>query len=149
MSLKDQINTDLKEAMRSKDQQRLDTLRMLKSAVRYSEIDAGHELDDQELLAVVGKEAKQRRDSIAEFEKAGRADLVGKEQAELAILETYLPRQLSADEIRVRAREVIADMGVTDIKGIGPVMKRLTTELKGQADGKLINQVVRDLLGQA
>lgn len=149
MSLKDQINNDLKEAMRSKDQQRLDTLRMLKSAVKYSEIDAGHELDDQELLAVIGKEAKQRRDSIAEFEKGHRADLVQKEQAELAILETYLPRQLSADEIRQRARAVIADMGVTDIKGLGPVMKRLTAELKGQADGKLISQVVRDLLDQS
>jgi uncharacterized protein len=149
MSLKDQINNDLKEAMRSKDQQRLDTLRMLKSAVKYNEIDAGHELNDQELLAVVGKEAKQRRDSIAEYDKAGRTDLVRQEQAELAILEAYLPRQLSADEIKARARAVIADMGVTDIKGIGPVMKRLTTELKGQADGKLINQVVRDLLGPA
>lgn len=149
MSLKDQINTDLKEAMRSKDQQRLDTLRMLKSAIKYNEIDAGHELDDQELLAVVSKEAKQRRDSIAEFEKGHRADLVQKEQAELAILETYLPRQLSADEIRERARAVIADMGLTGPKSLGPVMKRLTAELKGQADGKLISQVVRDLLDQS
>lgn len=149
MSLKDQINNDLKEAMRSKDQQRLDTLRMLKSAVKYNEIDAGHELDDQELLAVIGKEAKQRRDSIAEFEKGHRADLVQKEQAELAILETYLPRQLSADEIRQHARAVIADMGVTGSKGLGPVMKRLTAELKGQADGKLVSQVVRDLLDQS
>lgn len=149
MSLKDQINTDLKEAMRSKDQQRLDTLRMLKSAIKYSEIDAGHELDDQELLAVIGKEAKQRRDSITEFEKGHRADLVQKEQAELAILETYLPRQLSADEIRDRARAVIADMGAAGPKSLGPVMKRLTAELKGQADGKLISQVVRDLLDQS
>lgn len=149
MSLKDQINTDLKEAMRSKDQQRLDTLRMLKSAIKYNEIDAGHELDDQELLAVISKEAKQRRDSIAEFEKGHRADLVQKEQAELAILETYLPRQLSADEIRERARAVIADMGLTGPKSLGPVMKRLTAELKGQADGKLISQVVRDLLDQS
>ena len=149
MSLKDQINSDLKEAMRSKDQQRLDTLRMLKSAIKYSEIAAGHELDDPELLAVVGKEAKQRRDSIAEYEKGHRADLVQQEQAELAILEAYLPRQLAEAEIRARAQAIIAEMGVTDLKGLGPVMKRLTTELKGQADGKLISQVVRDLLGQS
>jgi uncharacterized protein YqeY len=146
MSLKEQINNDLKEAMRSRDQARLDTLRMLKSAIKYAEIDAGQELDDPALLGVIGKEAKQRRDAMAEFEKAGRTDLVQKESTELAILEQYLPRQLSEEEIKNRARAVIAELGVTDARGIGPVMKRLTTELKGQADGKLINQVVRDLL---
>jgi uncharacterized protein YqeY len=83
---------------------------------------------------------------MSEFEKASRADLVQKESAELVILEQYLPRQLSEEEIKNHARAVITELGVTDARGIGPVMKRLTTELKGQADGKLINQVVRDLL---
>jgi uncharacterized protein YqeY len=146
MSLKDQIDNHLKTALKSGDKERTGTLRMLKSAIRYAEIEVGHDLEDDEVLQVVNKQAKQRRDSIVEYEKARRADLAQKEAAELAILESYLPQQLSEAEIRQHAQAAISDLGVTDIKGIGPVMKRLTTELKGRADGKMINQVVRDLL---
>ena len=146
MSLKDQLNTDLKEAMKNKDKVRTDTIRGLKSAIKYAEIEAGAEFDDTGVLGVIAKQAKQRRDSMAEYEKGGRTDLVAQEEAELAILEDYLPAQMSEAEIRVKAQAVIADLGITDVKGLGQVMKRLTTELKGQADGKIINQVVRDLL---
>jgi uncharacterized protein YqeY len=99
------------------------------------------------VLALIGKQIKQRRDSIAEFAKGGREDLIAREQAEIAVLETYLPRQLSEDEIRERARTVIAELGVRDLKGIGPVMKRLTVELRGLADGQVVNRAVRELLG--
>ncbi len=146
MSLKDQFNHDLKEAMKNKDKVRTDTLRGLKSAIKYAEIEAGEEFDDAGVLGVIAKQAKQRRDSIAEFDKARRVDLVAQESAELAILEGYLPAQLSEADIRAKAQAVIIELGVTDVKGLGQVMKRLTTELKGQADGKVINQIVRDLL---
>lgn len=146
MNLRDQLNDDLKEAMKSKDKVRTQTLRGLKSAIKYAEIESGSELDDSGLIAVIAKEAKQRRDSITEFDKGGRTDLVEKEAAELAILEGYLPAQLSEDEIRRKAQAVISELGVTDVKGMGQVMKRLMADLKGQADGKVVNQIVRQLL---
>jgi uncharacterized protein YqeY len=148
MTTKEQINDHLKESMRSGDKFRTETLRGLKSAIRYAEIEAGGELDEAGVTAVIIKQAKQRRDSITEFEKAGRADLVEQEANQLKILETYLPVQLSEEEIRVRAQAVINELGVTDPAGMGQVMKRLTADLKGQADGKLISQVVRQLLSR-
>ena len=146
MSLKDQLNEDLKSAMKGGEKLRTETLRSLKSAIKYAEIQAGKELDDGGVLTVISQQAKQRRDSMVEFEKGRRADLVEKEAAELAVLEQYLPAQLSEAEIEVKAKAVIATLGVTDAKGMGQVMKELMAELKGQADGKVINQVVRRLL---
>jgi uncharacterized protein YqeY len=148
MTTKEQINDHLKESMRSGDKFRTETLRGLKSAIRYAEIEAGGELDEAGVIAVIIKQAKQRRDSISEFEKAGRTDLVEQEANQLKILETYLPAQLSEEEIRGRAQAVIDELGVTDPAGMGQVMKRLTADLKGQADGKLISQVVRQLLSR-
>lgn len=146
MSIKDRLNNDLKTAMKSGDKVQTGTLRMLKSAIRYAEIEAGGELDEAGVLAVIAKQAKQRRDSIAEFEKAGRTDLVDKESAELALLEQYLPRQLSEAQIREKAQAVIAELGVSGPKGMGQVMKRLMADLQGQADGKIVNKIVRELL---
>lgn len=146
MSLIDQLNHDLKAALKSGDKVKVQTLRDLKSAIKYAEIEAMSPLDDQALLAVVVKQAKQRRDSMVEFEKGGRTDLVEKEAAELAILEQYLPAQLSPAEIEARAKAIIAELGVTDAKGMGQVMSRLMGDLKGQADGKVVNQIVRQLL---
>ena len=148
MTTKEQINDHLKESMKSGNKFRTETLRGLKSAIRYAEIEAGGELDEAGVIAVIIKQAKQRRDSITEFEKAGRADLVEQEANQLKILETYLPVQLSEEEIRVKAQAVIDELGVTDPAGMGQVMKRLTADLKGQADGKLISQVVRQLLSR-
>jgi len=147
MILQEQINNDLKTAMKSKDKATVETLRMLKSAIRYVEIDAkGQSLDEQAVLAVVSKQVKQRRDSIEQYQKAGRTDLVEKEAQELAIIEKYLPTQLSEAEVKTMATTIIAELGVTDAKGMGQVMKRLMADLKGQADGKLVSQVVRQLL---
>lgn len=146
MGIKDQLDTELKNAMKSGDKFRTTTLRGLKSAIRYAEIEAGDDLDDKGLLGVIAKQAKQRRDSIAEFQKANRVDLVEKEEAELAILEQYLPAQMSEDEIREKAQAVIAELGVTDMKGVGQVMKQLMADLKGQADGKVVSQIVRQIL---
>ena len=101
----------------------------------------------QDVLAIITKQVKQRRDSIVEFTKGGRPDLVAQEEAEIAVLEVYLPQQLSEAEIREHAQAVIAELGVTDMKGFGPVMKRLTADLRGIADGQMINRVVRELLG--
>ena len=142
----EQIDTDLKQALRSGDKLRLNTLRGLKSSIKYAEIEAGGELDEQQVVGVIAKQAKQRRDSIAELEKAGRTDLGEQEAAELAIIEQYLPAQMSEAEIRAKAQDVISELGVTDMKGMGLVMKRLMPELQGQADGKFVSDVVRQLL---
>jgi uncharacterized protein YqeY len=146
MATKEQIDTDLRNSMRRGDKLRTDTLRGLKSAIKYAEIEAGDELDEPDLVGVIAKQAKQRRDSIDEFEKAGRTDLVEQEAAELAIIEQYLPAQMSEAEIRDKAQTVIAELGVTDTKGTGLVMKQMMAELKGQADGKLVSDIVRQLL---
>lgn len=146
MTMQKQINDDLKAAMKSKDKVQLETLRMLKSAIRYVELEAKEELDSEAVMAVISKQVKQRRDSISQYEQAGRTDLVEKEASELAILEKYLPAQMSEAEIKSQAEAVIAELGVTDGKGTGLVMKRLMADLKGQADGKLVSQVVRQLL---
>ena len=146
MSLIDQLNSDLKESMKSGDKFRTEVLRGLKSAVRYAEIEARGEMSDQDVAAVLAKQAKQRRDSIDEFKKGGREDLVERESAELAILETYLPEQMSEDDIRTTVEAAIAELGVTDMKGMGQVMKRVMSDLQGQADGKIVNQIVRECL---
>ncbi len=146
MDIKTKLTNDLKDAMKSGDVTRKETIRLLRGAIKNAEIDGGHPLDDAETLAILSKQAKQRRDSIEQYTQAGRLDLVEQEQAELEIIETYLPKQLSDEEITARAKAVIAELGVTDMKGMGQVMKQLSAELKGVADGKRISQIVRGLL---
>ena len=148
MSLEERLNADLKDAMRNRDQVRKLALRAVKTAITEAKVsgDQSRELTDEDVLAVIMKQAKQRRDSAAEFAKGGRDDLVAQEEAELAVLEAYLPKQLSEDEIRERAKAAIAELGVVDIKSIGPVMRKLTAELRGLADGRAINRIVRELL---
>ncbi len=146
MSLKDQLTNDLKEAMKSGEQVKKETVRALRGAIRNVEIDSRRDLTDEEILAIIAKQAKQRRDSIEQYQKANRSDLVEQEQQELAIIEAYLPQQLTDAEIKTRVETAIAELGVSDMKGMGPVMKRLTAELKGRADGKRISQLVRELL---
>lgn len=146
MSLLNQIDNDLKEALKSKDKVRVQTIRGLKSAIKYAEIEEGEHLDEPGVLGVIAKQAKQRRDAIAEFQKGGRDDLVESEAAELAVLETYLPEPLSESEIEAQAKVVIEELGATGMKSMGQVMNRLMADLKGQADGKVVSQVVRRLL---
>jgi len=146
MSLAQQIDSDLKDAMRSKDAARLGVLRMLKSALKYAAIEksgAEGELDEAEATAVIRKQVKQRQDSIESFEKGGRAELAEKEKAELAILNNYLPTAMSADDIARLVREAIAEVGATTRAQMGAVMKALGPKVAGRADGKTLSQEVQ------
>ncbi len=146
MGLKEQIRSDMADAMRSGDTQRRDTLRMLAAAIKQVEVDDQTTLDDAGVLAVLNKQAKQRRESIAEYEKAGRADLVASEQDELVIIESYLPQMMSREEIAAIAAPIVAELGASGPKDMGKVMGRLMPQVKGKADGRDVNEVVRALL---
>lgn len=148
MTLEERLDADLKDAMRSGDNVRKLAIRAAKTAITETRV-AGteqHTLSDEDVLRILQKQVKQRRDSVAAFIAGGRPDLVAEEEAEIAVLEKYLPQQVSEDEIRARAQVVIAELGVTDQKGMGPVMKRLTADLRGQADGSVVSRIVRELL---
>jgi uncharacterized protein len=149
MILEERLDADLKDAMRSGDTTRKLAIRAVKTAITEAKVSGAEAktLNDADVLAIITKQVKQRRDSIIEYTKGGRPDLAVQEEAEIAVLEVYLPKQLSEAEIRVRAQAVIAELGVTDMKGFGPVMKRLSADLRGIADGQIINRVVRELLG--
>lgn len=150
MGLKEQLTEDLKTAMKAKDENRVGAIRLLKAAISNFELargDPNHKDHDKpiteaDLLGVVEKQIKQRRESIEMYQQGNRADLVAKEQAELAVLEAYMPRQLSRDEIKKEVEDIIAALGT---KEFGKVMRQAATKLKGRADGKSINQVVKEL----
>lgn len=129
-----------------RDTQRRDTLRMLAAAIKQVEVDEQTTLDDAGVLAVLTKQAKQRRESIAEYEQAGRTDLVESEQDELVIIESYLPQMMSREEIAALAAPIVAELGASGPKDMGKVMGRLMPQLKGKADGRDVNEVVRALL---
>ena len=145
-TLKKEISEAMKSAMRAKEKSRLAAIRLILSEIKRIEVDERIEVDDERVLAVLDKMCKQRRDSIAEYKKANRTDLIAAETAELTILEQYLPAQLSEEQIREKARAVINELGITDVKGMGQVMQRLMADLQGQADGKIVSTVVRQLL---
>ena len=146
MSLKDKLTEDLKQAMRQGDEQRRSTLRLVMAAIKNAEIEKRRELEEGELLAIIAKEAKQRHESIAQFERGGRQDLADREEAELQILLAYLPEQLSQEEIEAQARQIIEEVGATSPAQMGQVMRRLMPLMQGKADGKLVSQVVKELL---
>ncbi len=146
MSLKDKLTEDLKQAMRQRDEQRRSTLRLVMAAIKNAEIEKRRELEEGELLAIIAKEAKQRHESIAQFERGGRQDLADREKAELQILLAYLPEQLSREEIEAQARQIIAEVGAASPAQMGQVMRRLMPLMQGKADGKLVSQVVKELL---
>lgn len=149
MSLKEQLTEDMKTAMKAKEagKQRLGVIRMVRGVVRQAEIDGKKELGDEEVIAVISKEVKQRRDSIEEFKKGGREDLVAQNEAEIAILMEYLPKQLSEAEVRELVKAAIAESGAREPKEMGKAMKVLMPKVKGKADGKLVNGIVKELLG--
>lgn len=146
MSLKQQFREDLKEALRARDGPRKAVIRMALAGIVNAEVEQGGELDDAGVIAVLQKQASQRRDTIAELRQANRPDLLAEEEAQLAILEEYLPRLLSPEEIAEEARQVIAEVGATGMGQMGPVMRQLMSKLKGRADGRVVNAVVRELL---
>lgn len=146
MTLKEQLDNDLKTAMKSGNAVQKNVVRTIRGAIQNVELVSKTPLSDAEILDLITKQAKQRRESIDQFRQGNRLDLVEQEEAELAVLEAYLPTQLSDAEIEARARAVIEEMDVADMTGVGQIMGRLSKELKGVADGKRINAVVRTLL---
>ena len=148
-ALLDTIRSEMTAAMRAGDAQRRDTLRLLIAALDNARIAAGRDLSDEAALAALQREAKQRRESIEEYRKGGRDDLVEAEQAELTIIEAYLPDQLGEDELRAIARELIEERGASGPGDLGAVMGPLMQRVRGRADGRQANAIVRELLSGA
>lgn len=146
MNTKTQLQNDLKDAMRAKDEQRKTTIRMALAAIKNAEIDKGHELEDSEVQAILQKEVKTRREAMEDAKQAQRPDIIAENAAEIEILQAYLPKQLTPGEIESIARETIREVGATSPSEIGQVMKVLMPRIRGQADGKEVNQIVRQLL---
>jgi uncharacterized protein YqeY len=143
MALKDRLDQDLKAAMREKEPLRLGTIRMLKSAIKYREIELMKPLDDAGVLAVIATEVKRRRDSVEQYRAGNRADLADKEDAEIRILQGYLPQQLGEDELRAKVDEAIAKTGAQGPKDMGAVMKALLPDVQGRAEGKAVSDLVK------
>ena len=148
MSLKDQIIKDMTASMKAKDAARTSTLRMCKAALQNREIEKGGPLDDDELMKLLRSLVKQRRDSVEQYQKGGRQDLVDKEQAEIAVIESYLPLGASQAEIEQAVSEAINETGATSMKDMGAVMKAAMTRLAGKnADGRMVSETVKSKLG--
>ncbi len=150
MTLLDTLNDDLKAAMKSGDDVKKRTLRSIKTSItRLEKQEGGHTVTDDEVTAVLRKELKQRQDSIVAFQQGNRPDLAEAEMAEMAVIEAYLPANLDEEAIRQAAAAVIAEVGASGPRDMGKVMSRLMPQLAGRADGRLVNQVVKDLLAGA
>lgn len=146
MALVDTLNTDFKTALKNKDELKVNVLRMIKTAAKNKQVELLHELNDEELMAVIASQAKQRRDSIEQFRQGGREDLASREEKELALLAEYLPKQMAPDQVEASVREIIAELGVDSMKGMGQVMKAFMSRHQGQADGKLVQEKVKLIL---
>lgn len=146
MSLVERLNQDMKLAMKNKDKLKLSVIRMVKASVKNEEINQGSSLMDEQVLAVVTRELKQRRDSLQEFDKAGREDLAAPTREEIKILLEYMPEQMGEDEIRRVVSEAIQQVGAQSKKDLGKVMGVLMPKVKGRADGALVNKIVQELL---
>ncbi|MGB7061589.1 MAG: GatB/YqeY domain-containing protein [Candidatus Zixiibacteriota bacterium] len=145
-SLKRRINQDAKEALKSKDTLTLNVLRMLKSEIRYKEIERGSELSDDDVISVLSSAIKKRKDSIQQFEKGGRDDLASKEKEELAVVTKYMPEQVSEEELSQIISQAISEEGATGASDLGKVMKLVMPKVRGRADGKKVNQMVSSQL---
>ncbi|WP_206830899.1 GatB/YqeY domain-containing protein [Alicyclobacillus fructus] len=146
MAFLDQLNDDLKQAMRDKDKIRLSVIRMVKSAAKNREIELGRALTDDDVVAVIQKEIKQRRDSLQAFRDANRTDLIEQAEREIAVLESYLPAQLGDDEIAELAKDVMTRVGASGKADMGKVMRELMPAVRGRADGRRVQQIVESLL---
>ncbi len=146
MALLDQIQKDLKEAMKAKDSVRLGTLRLVLTAIKNKEKEVKRELEEKEVLQIISNQIKQRKDSVEQYRKGGREDLASKEEQELKILQSYMPEQLSEAELEKLVMETIQEVGATTVKDLGKVMKVIMPRVAGRADGKVVNQMVRSRL---
>lgn len=146
--LKDKLNEDMKSFMIAKDADRLSTIRMLKSAIQYAEIQkgVGYAASDEDVLEVIGREVKKRRESIELYEKGGRQELADKEKQEIELLQAYLPEQLGEDDIRQIVKSAIESTGATSMQDMGKLMGVIMPQVKGKADGNLVNKIVRENL---
>lgn len=147
MSLQEQLKEDMKIAMRDKDVVARDTIRFLNSAIKQIEVDERRALDDNDLIKLIQKAIKQRNESIEQFKLASRDDLVDAETAQLKVLEKYLPKQLSDEELEAKIKDIISATGATSIKDMGKIMGVASKDLAGIADGKRINEAVKKILG--
>ena len=145
--LTEKIRTELTAAMKARDAERLSTLRMLQSSFKYQQIESGHELSDEEAMAVIRKAVKQRLDSIEQFTKGNRPELADKERREMELLKTWLPPELTDEEIEAGVREIVAATGAQSKKDMGKVMKEASTRYKGRVDGRKLQEIVGRLLG--
>ena len=146
MDTQKQIESDFKDAMRASDDLRKRTYRMVLSSIKLAEVDKGEPLEEPDVLVILQKEIKSRRETIADAERAGRADIAAEAEAEIRILEPYLPQPLTHDEIEEMANEAIAEVGASSPKEMGMVMKVLMPSIQGRADGSQVSQIVRQLL---
>ena len=146
MSLKDKLMEDLKDAMKNKDELKKNTVTMIRAAIKQIEVDKRVELNDDEVVEIISKEAKKRKDALAEFEKAGRQDLIDQTNAELELIKTYLPEELSVEELTSIIEETIKEVGAESMKDMGKVMQAVKTKTAGRADGKTINEIVKSKL---
>lgn len=148
MSLKDVLASDLKDAIRRGDEAKRSVIRLVLSGVRYAEVEQGGPLDDEGVLRVIRKEVKQHRESIAEFERGDRPDLVAKEKAELDVLLGYLPRQMSSEEVAAVVQAVIDEVGARGPGDMGKVMPKVMAVVRGRADGREVSKVAQELLAK-
>lgn len=148
MSVLNELNEDMKTAMRAKEREKLATIRMIKSAIQNEEISKGETLDNDEEIAILSREKKQRVESLNEFKKAGREDLVEKIEEEIAIVDKYLPAQLSDEEVEEIVEETINEVDAESMQDMGKVMSAVMPKVAGQADGGKVNQMVRDILSK-
>jgi uncharacterized protein YqeY len=146
MSLKGRIQEDVKSAMRAHERERLAALRLITAAIKQKEVDERIELDDEQVLAVLDKMVKQRRDSLEQYSQAGRDDLAVKEQFELDLIQTYLPEQLAEDELQALIRSTISELGASSMRDMGAVMGALRGQVQGRADMKAVSEAVRTQL---
>ena len=144
--LKEQLLNDLKDAMKEKDEVKKNTVQMVRAAILQIEKDKGIEVSDEQIIDIIAKESKKRKDAALDFEKSGREDLILQNNKELEILSAYLPKQLSREEIEEIVKKVIEKVGATSMKDMGAVMKEAKAEIGAAADGKTINEVVKGLL---
>lgn len=142
-SLTERLNQAFKEALKSREEVTLSTLRMLRTAIRNKEVELRHKLTDEEIQAVIGTQVKQRREAMAEYTKAGRPDLARKEEEELNVLLSFLPPQLSPEELEQEVTRIIAEVGAVGPKDLGKVMKTAMARFAGRADGKVVQEIVK------